>query len=90
MIVAVYWLLMLVGRLLGGMIGGKVTYNQATATSRSNITAKESVSGVGGGVYILNGIFTMYDELDNPGNAAIFGNIADVAADDLFASGNNT
>ena len=72
------------------MIGGKVTYNQATATSRSNITAKESVSGVGGGVYILNGIFTMYDELDNPGNAAIFGNIADVAADDLFASGNNT
>ena len=72
------------------MIGGKVTYNQATSILRSDITAKESSAGVGGGVYILNGIFTMYDELDNPGNAAIFGNIADYAADDLFASGNNT
>ena len=73
------------------MIGGKVTYNKATTASTLNLMgAKDSTSGVGGGVYILNGTFTMYDELDNPGTAAIFGNTADYAADDLFASGDNT
>ncbi|MBQ4634705.1 MAG: hypothetical protein IJB71_05100, partial [Bacilli bacterium] len=73
------------------MIGGKVTYNKATtATTLNLMSAKDSTSGVGGGVYILNGTFTMYDELDNPGTAAIFGNTADYAADDLFASGDNT
>jgi len=72
------------------MVGGKITYNQSTITSRETVTAKESSGGVGGGVYILNGTFTMYDSEGIAGNAAIFGNEADYAADDLFASGENT
>lgn len=72
------------------IIGGKVTYNKATSTTTETVLAKESTSGVGGGVYILKGIFTMYDESDNPGTAAIYGNTATFAADDLFASGEET
>lgn len=74
------------------IVGGKIVYNKAIAsTMPSNLVlAKDSTSGVGGGVYILNGVFTMYDDDDTPGDAAIFGNIADYAADDLFASGVNT
>ena len=73
------------------MTGGKVTYNKATVSSTLNLlSAKDSTSGVGGGVYISKGTFTMYDEFDKPGTAAIFGNTADYAADDLFASGENT
>ena len=72
------------------MIGGKVTYNNASQNTTSKTLAKESTKGVGGGVYILNGTFTMYDEDNNAGTAAIFGNTADFAADDLFASGENT
>ena len=74
------------------MIGGKIIYNNATAnqSTLNVVTAKESTEGVGGGVYILNGTFTMYDDDDTAGNAAIYGNIASYAADDLFASGENT
>lgn len=74
------------------MIGGKITYNEATLTNTlsNTVTAKESTAGVGGGVYILKGTFSMYDEEGNKGNAAIFGNKADYAADDLFATGENT
>ena len=72
-------------------VGGKITYNKATTTTGpTNIKAKESTSGVGGGVYIKKGTFSMYDESDNAGTAAIFGNIAETAADDLFATGDNT
>ena len=74
------------------MVGGKITYNHAQANTlpSAGTIARESKVGVGGGVYIINGTFTMYDETGNAGTAAIFGNIADYAADDLFASGNNT
>ena len=74
------------------MIGGKITYNTASLTAplKTDTLAKDSEAGVGGGVYILNGTFTMYDESGNPGTAAIFGNTADYAADDLFSSGTNT
>lgn len=72
-------------------VGGKITYNSATVLpGPSNLTAKESTYGVGGGVYIKKGTFSMYDESDNPGTAAVFGNIAEYSADDLFASGEET
>ena len=72
-------------------VGGKITYNKATITDSLDIDkASDSSSGVGGGVYIHNGTFSMYDTDDTKGNAAIFGNTADYAADDLYASGVNT
>ena len=73
------------------LTGGKVTYNKSTSNDSLEYTkAKESTSGVGGGVYIKEGIFSMYDESDNPGTAAIYGNTATFAADDFFATGENT
>ena len=73
------------------LIGGKIIYNKATNTAKLDGTkALNSSSGVGGGVYILKGTFTMYDENNNPGTAAIYGNISDYAADDLFATGKDT
>lgn len=72
-------------------LNGKVVYNTAScSTSISNMTAKESSCGVGGGVYIEKGTFSMYDESNNAGTGAIYGNIASYAADDLFATGKNT
>lgn len=72
-------------------LNGKVAYNTAScSTSISNMTAKKSTCGVGGGVYIEKGTFSMYDESNNAGTGAIYGNIASYAADDLFATGKNT
>ena len=71
-------------------LGGKVAYNEATSTSvPAGTLAKNSNAGVGGGIYIKNGTFSMNDG-DVSGNAAIFGNTASYAADDLFASGTST
>lgn len=79
------------------MNSGKVVYNKATGSPSSNdptngilVVAKESSGGVGGGVYIANGIFTMKDADGTTGDAAIFGNVANYAADDLFAYGTKT
>ena len=72
-------------------IGGKVAYNNAVVSPNLSIKylARTCPSGVGGGIYISNGTFSMYDG-DTQGNAAIFGNTAGFAADDLFASGRDT
>lgn len=73
------------------MIGGLIIYNKSTLENTNTSTiALDSTSGVGGGVYILKGTFSMYDENGNKGTAAIFGNTAEFAADDLFASGIET
>lgn len=77
------------------MISGKLIYNNATGSFSDNdiktnnmVYAKDSSAGVGGGVYIKNGIFTMKNNDGSNGTSAIFGNIASYAADDLFAYGN--
>ena len=77
------------------IINGKVIYNKATGTfsdddSKTNnmVYAKDSSAGVGGGVYIKQGTFTMKNNDGTNGNAAVFGNVASYAADDLFANGN--
>ena len=72
-------------------IGGKVAYNNAVVSPSLSMKylARTCPSGVGGGIYISNGTFSMYDG-DTQGNAAIFGNTAGFAADDLFASGRDT
>ena len=63
-------------------------YTGDQLTNTMMVYAKDSSGGVGGGVYIKNGTFTMKDEEGNDGTAAIFGNTAEYAADDLFAYGN--
>lgn len=73
-------------------INGKVVYNSAATSSTpiQGTLAKNSTSGVGGGVYINSGIFSMYDDTGNAGTGAIYGNTASYAADDLFATGKDT
>ncbi len=73
-------------------INGKVVYNsvESTETPTKGTLAKDSTSGVGGGVYINSGVFSMYDDNNNTGTGAIYGNTADYSADDLFATGENT
>ena len=71
---------------------GKIAYNKAIISSDSLIPAtgtlaKNSSLGVGGGIYLKKGTFSM---ADSNHSAGIFGNIADYAADDLYASGTNT
>lgn len=77
------------------IISGKVVYNNATGSFSDNdlktnnmVYAKDSSAGVGGGVYINHGIFTMKNIDGTDGTAAVFGNVANYAADDLFARGN--
>jgi len=64
-------------------------YKENKITDEQTVYAKDSSAGVGGGVYIKNGIFTMKNTDGTNGTSAIFGNIASYAADDLFAYGNN-
>ena len=73
-------------------INGKVVYNSVTSTETptEGTLAKNSTSGVGGGVYINSGVFSMYDDNNNAGTGAIYGNTADYSADDLFATGDDT
>jgi len=77
------------------IISGKVVYNIANGTysdtdvkTNNMVYAKDSTGGVGGGVYIKHGVFTMKNEDGTNGTAAVFGNVASYAADDLYASGN--
>lgn len=63
-------------------------YNGNVQTSVKMVYTKDSSAGVGGGVYIKDGIFTMKKTDGTNGTAAIFGNKANYAADDLFAYGN--
>ena len=73
---------------------GFITYNKAVGTC-SNTTALEhntSLKGTGGGIYVAEG-----DSDEDPAkftlsgdHIAIYGNLADFAADDVFASGEYT
>lgn len=63
-------------------------YENGVKTDRKIVYSKDSSAGVGGGVYIKNGVFTMKNANGTNGNAAIFGNTATYAAADLFAYGN--
>ena len=74
---------------------GHVTYNQALGTPSGVTTAYQAnhgLLGTGGGIYVADGYsadhratFTLTGS-----NIAIFGNTADFAADDVFASGKYT
>ena len=63
-------------------------YKDDEKTEDEMVYAKDSSAGVGGGVYIKNGIFTMKNIDGTNGTSAVFGNVANYAADDLFAYGN--
>ena len=62
-------------------------YNNNVEGTEEIVYAKDSSAGVGGGVYIKEGLFTMKNVDGIYGNAAIFGNNASYSADDLFAYG---
>ena len=64
--------------------GGIITYNHAIGTSEET-GAKAATAGVGGGVYIRNGVFTMSGT-----NVGLHSNDATVAANDAFALGTDT
>lgn len=76
----------------GGVISGnkaKDADNKSTVDQTvSNQTAFGRTSGVGGGIYVLIGTFTMSNEASKA--VGIYGNLADFAADDAYASGSGT
>ena len=71
---------------------GKIIKNKATISAENlyptvGTIAKQSTIGVGGGIYLQKGTFSM---AKSKNSAGVYGNTADYAADDLFASGDNT
>ena len=80
--------------------GGVITNNVATGTdgdmgTTGNLTAfnnQNTQKGVGGGVYLANGYFQLGEGAVQTEQQAvgIWGNIAYLAADDMYASGNGT
>lgn len=64
--------------------GGVITGNSATG-SFNGTTAKDATSGVGGGIYVKTGSFTMSGDF-----VGLHSNTASVAANDAYASGENT
>ena len=81
---------------------GHITSNSAVATTMPNLTTANGydskLSGVGGGICVTAGTsdvkssFTLTGTVNADGrmDVAIYGNSATFAADDVFASGNNT
>ncbi len=73
---------------------GYVTYNTAHGTPSDKDTAylkMGSLSGTGGGVFIARGTASDSSTFTLNGDSyAIYGNLADFAADDVFANGENT
>ena len=72
--------------------GGIITGNYATGENTVNVTVTDKTayqlsSGVGGGIYVNAGTFVMSGDAASIG---IYGNLADFAADDAYASGDNT
>ncbi len=70
--------------------GGYVINNRAVGTPTSTVTTayqlNNTLKGVGGGIYVADSSsFTLTGD-----TMAIYGNLADFAADDVFANGNNT
>lgn len=77
--------------------GGIITKNKAIdSDSKSTVnnerdnneTAKDRKSGVGGGIYVKKGTFTLNSDANK--SVSIYGNLADFAADDAYASGDDT
>lgn len=65
--------------------GGIISGNHAKGTFDGD-TAKNAEAGVGGGIYLNKGKFTMAAG----NNVGLHSNIADVAANDAYATGNTT
>ena len=74
----------------GGIISGNYAKDENNITVDKNFTgqtAQGRLAGVGGGIYVMSGSFSMSGESKSVG---IYGNIADFAADDAYASGVET
>lgn len=67
--------------------GGFITYNKATGSYTGSTTqdSPDGLEGVGGGIFLKKGTFTLSGE-----NIGIYSNTASVAAADVYASGSNT
>lgn len=79
------------------MLGGLLRYNTAIGTHEDTVTTAyhldETLAGVGGGVYLSNGVeaeLSTYELTGTDNKFGIYGNLADFAADDVFANGVNT
>lgn len=80
---------------LGGelyMTGGFLRYNTAVGMPASDVTTAfhldETLAGVGGGIYLSNGVDADLSTYELTGDTyGIYGNLADFAADDVFANG---
>ncbi len=79
---------------------GQITFNKAVGTTSSVTTGYREYSnlvGTGGGICVANNsdsdlraTFTLTGSTTDMTNMAIYGNLADFAADDVFANGVNT
>lgn len=79
------------------MLGGMLRYNTAIGTPEDTVTTAyhldETLAGVGGGVYLSNGVeaeLSTYELTGTDNKFGIYGNLAEFAADDVFANGVNT
>ncbi len=79
------------------MLGGLLRYNTALGMPEDTVTTAyhldETLAGVGGGVYLSNGVeaeLSTYELTGTDNKFGIYGNLADFAADDVFANGVNT
>lgn len=79
------------------MYGGLLRYNNAVGVPDDTVTTAfhldETLAGVGGGVYLSNGVeaeLSTYELTGTDNKFGIYGNLADFAADDVFANGVNT
>lgn len=70
--------------------GGILTFNKALGTGEFTtgyLAEANSIKGVGGGIYISSNSKLDFGDFSKLG---VYANSADMAADDLFANGNNT
>ncbi len=77
------------------MYNGYVRHNTAKGSPNEGITTgymyHDELGGAGGGIYISNGVESVVSAYMLSGSkVGIYGNLADFAADDVFANGNNT
>ena len=72
----------------GGLLTlNKASYNQTAGFTTGYMAEANSVKGIGGGIYISSNSTLTFGDFSSLG---VYANTADVAADDLFANGNNT
>lgn len=72
----------------GGLITGNKA-KQSVEVAFAGSTAKTATSGVGGGIYVSNGSFTLSAD-QNANKIGLHSNTADVAAADAYAAGGST